>query len=179
MAKKHIMIKYFKIIFLMVLVIFCSCKKQNNSTNKDREFITQNINILIDSIQYFDISTLPRPEKFKDKEIKKITVGLLDSVFFYDDNYINEWNIKQDVKYVIQQNDLVNFKSDYKIKLVKFDNYDGNILFIKFSNLQINNDEASIIVKKNIGIAMIKNKYYFKYVNGKWELQKKELLSMG
>ncbi|RTZ01459.1 hypothetical protein EKM02_05505 [Flavobacterium sp. RSP49] len=170
-----------KMIVLMAFVLFCSCKKQNNIKNNGKELIVQNINILIDSVEYFDMSKVPRPEKFKNIKIEKITVGLLDSILIekIDFNKSKKINKTSFLQFNIKDSDLVDFRSDYKINIVKINNYDINILFVRFSNLTINENEASVIVTKVIGISMIKNRYYFKNKKGVWVFIRKELLGMG
>ena len=75
--------------------------------------------------------------------------------------------------------DLINFKSDYQIKIVKINNYDTNVLFVNFFNFKIKNNKASIEVKKKIGISMVHHKYYFEKENDIWVFKKKVLLGMG
>lgn len=168
----------FKIIGIIIFALLCSCKKQENIENSGRELITQNINVLIDSIESFDMSRIQRLEKFKNIKIEKFTVGILDSIIIENSNF-KKIDKNTFLKFNIKKNDLVNFKSSYKINIVKINNYDINVLFVRFSNFQIKEDEASIIVKKNIGISMIKNRYYFKKENGVWVFEKKEFLGMG
>lgn len=172
------MIGNYKIVAILVLILFCSCKKQDDK-EKGRELITQNINILIDSIECFDMSKMPVSnvslkdfKSYKPVKIEQITVGLLDSILI-------ESNEKDFSDFNLQKSDLVNFKSEYKINIVKVNNYDINVLFVRFSNFIINEKEASIDVKKNIGISMIKNRYYFKKENDVWVFKKKEFLGMG
>ncbi len=171
------MIKYLKTA-VIIFVLFCSCKKQD-SMDIGREFITQNINILIDSINHFDISKMPVSEvsrkdfkNYKPIKIEQITVGLLDSILI-------ENNEKEFLDFNLQKSELINFKSEYEINIVKVNNYDTNVLFVRFSNFQIIENEASINVKMNIGISMIKNRYYFKKENDVWVFKKKKFLGMG
>ena len=74
---------------------------------------------------------------------------------------------------------MTNFKSKYTIKIVKLNNYDTTILFVRFSNFQINESDANITVKKVIGISMIKERYYFIKQNDIWVFKKKEILGLG
>jgi hypothetical protein len=176
-------------ITIILLFIICSCKnelKTNNknglNTDRERVFITQNINSLIDSVESFDTSLIPPSKEFKDLKVEKITIGLLDSVFIENDENFNYNNQKKSFKYFkfkLQESDLVNFKTNYTIKLFKVNNYDNNILFVNFSNFYITDYEANIDVKKNIGISMIKERYYFIKRNAIWVFKKKELLGMG
>lgn len=173
-------------ITIILLFIICSCKnelKTNNknglNTNRERVFITQNINSLIDSVESFDTSLIPPSKEFKDLKVEKITIGLLDSVFIENDESFNFINQKKSFKFKLQESDLVNFKTNYTIKLVKVNNYDNNILFVNFSNFYMTDNEANIDVKKNIGISIIKERYYFIKRNAIWVFKKKELLGMG
>jgi hypothetical protein len=179
------MIQNFKISIIIVLVLFCSCKKQEDK-DIGRELITQNINILIDSIESFDTSKMPEPnvslkdfKNYKPIKIEQISVGLLDSILIDNDENPQITNQEKFLKFNLQKSDLVNFKSEYKINIVKVNNYDTNILFVRFSNFQMNKNEANIEVKMNIGISMIKNRYYFKKENDVWVFKKKKLLGMG
>lgn len=173
-------------ITIILLFIICSCKnelktnsKNGLNTHRERVFITQNINSLIDSVESFDTSLIPPSKKFKDLKVEKITIGLLDSVFIENDENFNYINQKKSFKFKLQESDLVNFKTNYTIKLVKVNNYDTNILFVNFSNFYMTDNEANIDVKKNIGISMIKERYYFIKRNAIWVFKKKELLGMG
>ena len=163
---------------MFFITMFCGCKKQKNVENQAKELISQNINTLIDSIEVFDSSKIIGPEKFKDFKTKKITVGLLDSVIVENTNFKKFENDKF-LKFNISKNEIVTFNSDYNINLLKLNNYDINILFVRFSNFKINDNNASIIVKKVIGISMVKNIFYFKKENDKWVFQKKVFLEMG
>lgn len=104
---------------------------------------------------------------------------MLDSVFIENDESFNFINQKKSFRFKLQESDLVNFKTNYTIKLVKVNNYDNNILFVNFSNFYMTDNEANIDVKKNIGISMIKERYYFIKRNAIWVFKKKELLGMG
>lgn len=170
---------------LKILILFClfwSCKNKNDLDNINKnvlnnktgkEFITQNINFLIDSVERFDMRKIPRPEKFKDIKIEKFKIGLLDSILIENKQGTGF------LKFNLDTNNLINFKSEYEINIVKVNNYDINILFVRFSNFKIEKDSASIDVKKTIGISMIKDRYYFKKENNMWIMKKKKWLSMG
>ncbi|NDP22545.1 MAG: hypothetical protein GZ091_15895 [Paludibacter sp.] len=135
------------IITITLFFIICSCKNEvktndRNGLNTDsqRVFIAQNINTLIDSVEMFDTSLFPPPpsKEFKDLKAEKITIGLLDSVFSeYNDDY-NRFNSKNNQSkyftFKLEKCDLVNFKSDYKIKIVKINNDDTKVLFVSFFN---------------------------------------------
>ncbi|CCB70211.1 hypothetical protein [Flavobacterium branchiophilum] len=171
--------KYKIILLILLFLSICNCKNQVKTENSGKELIIQNINFLIDSVERFDMSKIPVSEKFKDIKIEKITVGILDSVLIDNEGNLNKINPLKYSKFKMCPNDLVKFKSEYKIKLVKINNYDSNILFVKFSNLKIENNEATIDVKKNIGISMIKERYYFVRKNNFWLFKKKILTGSG
>lgn len=179
------MIGNFKIVVIMVFILFCSCKKQNKEV-VGRELINQNINILLDSIESFDVSKMRVKQvsikdfkNYKPVIIEQIKIGLLDSILIEDDKNLKILNQEKLLKFNLQKSDLINFKSEYKISIVKVNNYDTNILFVRFSNFNIGHDKASIEVTKIIGISMLSNKYYFEKQNGIWVFKKKEFLGMG
>lgn len=170
-----------KLKIIMLIFLFCCCENKNKNDHKiedtsfnkkGKEFIIENINFLIDSVERFDMSKVPAREKFKDIKIEKFKIGLLDSI-------LSKNNESEFLKFILYKNDLINFKSDYEVSLVKINNYDTKILFVSFSNFRFGENDASIDVKKVIGISMIKNRYYFKKENNKWILKKKQLLSLG
>jgi hypothetical protein len=163
------------LLMLFSLILLSSCKQENIS-EIGRELITQNINILLDSIERFDTSKMPVADKFKDIKIEQIKIGLIDSVTVETLN-LNE--IKNKLSFLIAKNDLINFKSNYKINIVKVNNYDGNLLFVSFSNFQIDKNKASIDVKKVIGISMTKDRYFFKNENKEWVFKSKKNIGIG
>ncbi len=181
------MIGNFKIsAFLIVFILFFSCNKQNCLKNDEaKELIIKNINILIDSIESFDSSKIPiSPVSIKDfknyktVKIEKMRIGIIDSVLVRTDDL--ELNNQMDyIKFNLQNKDLINFKSNYKINIVKVNNYDINVLFVSFSNFLIKDNNAEITVKKVIGISMIKEIYFFKKEKGIWLFSKKKLIGMG
>ena len=177
MKNQQTILRKFKLLFLLFnLILFSSCK-QEIKVDSGRELITQNINVLIDSVGRFDTSKIPGskyPNEFnvKRREIKQIKIGLLDSVLVQN---INEYNSS----FIINRNDLVNFKSNYKIEIVKVNNYDTNFLFVSFSNFQIDSNNATIDVKKVIGIAMTIDRYFFRKEKGQWVFISKRNIGIG
>jgi hypothetical protein len=174
------------IITITLFFIICSCKNEvktndRNGLNTDsqRVFIAQNINSLIDSVESFDTSLFPRSKEFKDLKVEKITIGLLDSVFSEYNRFNSKNNQSKYFTFKLEKCDLVNFKSDYKIKIVKINNDDTKVLFVSFFNLNIVDNKASIEVKKKLVIGMIRHKYYFEKENNIWVFKEKELLGMG
>jgi hypothetical protein len=102
----------FKVIVFVIL--FSACQKKNNldrinqnvlNIKSGKEFITQNINFLIDSVEGFDMSKIPRPAKFNDIKIEKFKIGLLDSILI--DNNSQEVGF---LKFNLDKDDLVNYK---------------------------------------------------------------------
>ncbi|MFB9108374.1 hypothetical protein [Flavobacterium gyeonganense] len=113
---------------------------------------------------------------YKPAKKKQIKIGLLDSIT--TESLISKEENKF-VNFKISKNEILNFRSKYIIEIFKVNNLDSSILFVKFSNFRIDNDLASIEVKKILGISMSHSKYYFKKKNGRWFFIKKELLSIG
>ena len=171
------MLRKFKVLFLLFNLILLSSCKQEIKLDKGRALIIENINVLLDSIERFDTSKMPGPKypnefNVKMREIKQIKIGLLDSVLVQNTNDYNS-------SFIINRNDLINFKSKYKIEIVKVNNYDINFLFVSFSNFQIDNDKPTIDVKKVIGIAMTRDRYFFKKENGQWVFLSKKNIGIG
>lgn len=167
-----------RIIVLLVSVLFLNCEKKTNRNVKAdvlkkkeaKEFVIENINILIDSVEGFDMSKYP---KFRKLKIEKFKISLADSIITEKNSFGSFFNFRLDKKI------LENYKSDYEIKLVQNYKEDIRYLFIQFSNFTIDDNVAEISVKKKIGISMVKDRYYFQKKNNKWILKKKQLLSMG
>lgn len=166
------MLKKINALFVLFSLMFFSSCKQEIKIDSGRELIIQNINVLLDSVERFDTSKMPTSEEFKNVKIEQIKIGLIDSVLVQN---IKDYNSS----FIINRNDLVNFKSNYKIEIVKVNNYDINFLFVSFSNFKIHNDEATIDVKKVIGISMTKDRYFFKNENGHWVFISKENIGLG
>lgn len=166
------MLRNLNVLFLFFNLILFLCCKHEIKVDRGRELITQNLNILIDSVESFDTSKFPVSEEFKDVKVEKIKIGLIDSVVVQN---MKEYN----TSFLINRNDLVNFKSDYEIEIVKVNNYDINFLFVSFSNFKVDKDKASIDVKKVIGISMITDRYFFKNDNGHWVFIIKKNIGMG
>jgi hypothetical protein len=98
----------------------------------------------------------------KDSKEPKLTVGLIDSIS------INGNPAK------LKDNSISLYRSSYKLNLVKRDNFDGNVLFITFSNFKIDGTQSSIVVKKIFGISMMQATFYFKKENGIWVFVRKK-----
>jgi len=167
-----------KFIILLISLLFLNCKNKvvgdaksdNLKEQIASEFITKNINILIDSVENFDMSKVP---KFKDIKIEKLKIALVDSIVTDKNSFGAFLNFKLDEKCI------ANYKSDCEIILVPRDDEDLKYLFVQFSNFTLEDNIAQVVVKKRIGISMEKDKYYFEKMNNKWILKKKQLLSMG
>ncbi|WP_123955366.1 hypothetical protein [Flavobacterium cheongpyeongense] len=178
------MIGNFKVLRIVIILLLLGCKKQNE-TEDSRKLITQNINVLIDSVESFDISKMPVSsvshkdfKNYKPLKVKQMTIGLLDSILVKE-NKLNKNNETNYLRFNLQKEDLVNFKSHYKIEIVKVNNYDTNVLFVSFFNFSMKGNKSSIEVKKRIGISMIHHKYYFEKENDTWVFKKKEFFGMG
>ncbi len=168
-----------KILLALTLLIFINCQKHEKLTNTNnlkvnqdlilsgRTLIRENINILIDSVANFDLSSLS-----KDKESAKLSVGLIDSLVIDDVEYYNA--VHKNLKFKIEKNEIKDFKSPYGLKLVKINNDDVNVLFVTFSDFHIFGDRAYLNVKKNLGISMMQATFYFKKEKGKWVFIKKK-----
>ena len=159
----------YKIIALLVLLIFSSCKNNTTTISKEKEFIENNINILIDSVEHFDMS------KYMTKK-DDISIGLIDSIVV-ENRHFKATKKFSTIK--IHPNNVLHYKSKYKLHLVSLNNRDVNVIFIQFCDFQINDNKASIIVRKTRGIGMIENIYFFEKENNIWILKKKKMLSMG
>ena len=116
---QQIMLKRFSLFFVLFSLILFSSFKQEIKVDRGRELITQNINILLDSVERFDTSKIPASVEFKDVKIEQIKIGLIDSVLVQN---IKDYNSS----FIINRNDLVNFKSNYNIEIVKVNNDDIN-----------------------------------------------------
>ena len=169
------------LVFIFLFLAVLGCKKGELQLHEDklrsdklrddkliaeaRNFISENCNILIDSVEGFDVMSL------KNKiRTPTFTIGLIDSI---SSDCFNCLSFK------LKDNDLRNFKSAYKLKLVKAKTYDSDVLFVIFTDFRMDKDYVYIGVKKVIGISMINETYYFKKENGKWVFKNKTLTSIG
>lgn len=165
-----------KIVFTAILLLFfCSCNQFRNNDNYGSHFVQCNINILLDSLNMFDMRGVPRPEKFNDIIINKPTVHLknivsVDSIESHINHKYLSFNLKKDV--------LSKLKSDYEVHLVKNRVDEGNI-FVVISNFAINDSTITVDVKKSLGIGMTKDRYFFRKMKQKWIYTKKINLRMG
>ncbi|NDP27961.1 MAG: hypothetical protein GZ087_11120 [Flavobacterium sp.] len=161
----------YKIITLLMLLLFCGCKNKETIISNEKEFIKNNIKTLIDSVESFDMS------KYMTKK-DVFSIGLIDSIVV-ENRHFKVNKSKNFVTLKIYPNDIIYFKSKYELKLVPLNNKNTNILFIQFCDFQINENKASIIVRKTRGIGMIENIYFFEKENNIWILKKKKMLTMG
>lgn len=171
-----------KIVFVFLFLTVLGCKKEEKPISKNeiliseaRNLIRQNSNVLLDSIIQFDIR-LPNEKN----DPPKFTIGLIDSIPKREmKQYLGRMDGDKFTSFKLEKSDLVNFKSPYKLNLVKTNNNDINVLFITFSEVNIDGNHAYVVVKKVRGIGMITNTYYFRKENGKWVFTKKEVDNMG
>jgi hypothetical protein len=167
-----------KIVLLLFVLLAISCKKEdkmdaikNNLIAEGKVLIKQNSNVLVDSLERYDMNIL-HPEG----KLKPLQVALLDSVG------INERFSRETLKCIrfkLEEGDFSSFKSPYKLNLVKKEVSEVHVLFVSFLNLEIKNDLANIVVKKINGISSTIDRYYFKKQNNKWVLINKHQMSMG
>ncbi|MES2239892.1 MAG: hypothetical protein V4497_06475 [Bacteroidota bacterium] len=176
-----------KIVLIFICLMLTCCKNKDYEEHiqllkearlveqhlikEGRQLIQQNSNILIDSAFIFDHNRFD-PKMKGEKPI----IGLIDSVYYklsgarYD---------KYLVTFKLSKVDLVNFKSDYTLQLVQNQNESPNgnpaenFLFYTFSDFRIIDNKASIDVKKNYGISMIKVTFFFEKINNVWVFRKK------
>ncbi|WP_281636256.1 hypothetical protein [Flavobacterium marginilacus] len=174
-----------KLVFIFLFLAVLGCKKGELQLHEDklradklrddkliaeaRNFINENCNILIDSVEGFDVMSL------KNKiRTPTFTIGLMDSISYR--GFLNPNNY---LRFKLEDTDLVGFKSVYRLKLVKAKTYDSDVLFVVFSDFKMEKDYAYIRVKKVIGISMLNETYYFKKENGRWVFKNKRLINMG
>lgn len=172
---------YKKTAFFFLFLAVVGCKKnekidtdKNNLILEGRSLIKENSNILIDSLDRYDLRFLSKNEK-----LEPFTVGLLDSISI-DERYSKyDYGTRNFLTFKLENSDLSNFKSPYKLNLIKTESYKSSILFIAFSNLKIEGDKAQIIVTKVRGISSVKDRYYFRKENSRWIFARKKFLTMG
>ncbi|AWK04320.1 hypothetical protein HYN56_08750 [Flavobacterium crocinum] len=171
-----------KMIFFFFFLTVLSCKneekpqiKKIDLVSEGRSLIRQYSNVLIDSVEQFDV----RPEHEKN-DAPKITIGLIDSIPKRNEKLnLGTTNGHTFVSFKLEKEDLINFKSPYKLNLVKENNNDVNIVFVTILELSINGEKAYVAVKKVRGIGMVEDTYYFKKENGKWIFLRKGLSTIG
>jgi len=176
-----------KIILIFICLMLMCCKDKDyeehirllkearlveqNLIKEGRQLIQQNSNILIDSAFIFDHNRF-------DPKIKgeKPIIGLIDSIYYKLSGIEND---KYLVTFKLSKADLVNFKSDYQLQLVKNRNESPNgnpaenFLFYTFSKFRIIDNKASIDVKKSYGISMMSATFFFEKRNNVWVFIKK------
>lgn len=170
--------KYFAFILLYITLFSCQNKKEKSQLGK--ELITENLPILLDDLDYFDLSENP------------------SSVGIYQ--YVGE--IKPDQKIVIEKfQNRFNLNGEeifkYQIKIEKIPKKIGvysislntdngfhkksdmiNISFVNFI-ISKNNKYASIEVVKSLGSGAKFEIYHFKQNNSKWMFVGKEIIGLG
>ena len=121
-----------KTALILLFLAVISCKKDEKPiSNHDflvsegKTFIKQNINVLIDSVEQFDIP--PLDKKIKSEEL---TIGVMDSVSY--NGLSNPYNY---LAFKLDKTDLLLFKSPYKLNLVKEKNNDTNVLFLSLIHI--------------------------------------------
>jgi len=167
-----------KIVLVLLLVLAVSCKKEekidavkNNLIAEGKALINQNSNILLDSLERYDMNILQ-----KEGKLEPLKIALLDSV------NINERFSRSTFKFCtfkLEESDFSNFKSPYKLNLVKKEISEIHVLFVSFFNLKVDKDVAEILVIKINGISSTVDRYCFKKQGNKWIFTSKEQISMG
>lgn len=169
------------IMTVLFSILLCNCKNKENKKETGKNLITQNINILLDSVERFDVSKIPPSPEFKYIITPEITLGLRDSITI-DTIYSSEEDELKSYKYLqfeLDKDDLNTLKSNYKIFFQKNRSLSTDVLNIEISNLRINEFEASVEVSKVIGISMIYDRFYFKKEKGVWVFKRKRNLGIG
>lgn len=144
---------------------------QQHLIKEGRQLILQNSSVLIDSAFIFDHNRFD-PKMKGEKPI----IGLIDSIYYKLSGIRND---KYLVTFKLSKADLVNFKSDYQLQLVKNQNESPNgnpaenFLFYTFSDFRIIDNRARIDVKKNYGISMMSAIFFFEKRNNVWVFIKK------
>jgi hypothetical protein len=170
-----------KIVLFLLFLALTGCKKNEKSDTGDnnliaegRSLIMQNSNVLIDSLERYDLRFLNKNEK-----LEPFTIAILDSITI-DERYskYSQGPFKF-FTFKLGGNDFLNFKSPYKLKLVRKDSNQSNVVFVSFSNLKIEGDNAEVMITKINGISSLTDRYYFKKQNNKWVFVRKKQLSMG
>ena len=161
-------LKTYIAISILSFVVYSCQKNEREEGDPVNTFLTENINILLDSLSTFHA----------DRH-NKISVQLLDSI---NDNV----RLIKGKKYkysnvLMNENILSKIESDYNVELVKRENFTAEFIFVRISNLYIDEEgnEARVTVKKRRGIGMVKNMYVFKRINNLWILKNKKLVGMG
>ncbi|MDR7211867.1 hypothetical protein [Flavobacterium piscis] len=170
-----------KTVFFFLFLAFMGCKKdekveinKNNLIEDGRNLIIQNSNVLIDSLERYDLRFLNEKEK-----LEPFTVGVLDSIII-DERYSKYSETPHKFfTFKLKKSDFLNFKSLYQLKLINKGGNESNVVLISFSNLKIENDKAEIMVTKINGISSVIDRYYFKKQNSKWIFVRKKQVSMG
>lgn len=169
-----------KMIFFFLTVLSCKNEDKPKAEKIDlisegRSIIREYSNILIDSVEQFDV----RPEKEKN-DAPKMTIGLIDSIPKRKEKLnLGRTDGHTFVSFKLEKEDLIKFKSPYKLSLIKEKNNDINVVFVTISELGINGEKAYVVVEKVRGIGMVTEVYYFNKENDIWVFTKKRLSKMG
>ncbi|WBX98007.1 hypothetical protein [Chryseobacterium gambrini] len=173
----------FSIVTIFIIIINCSGEKKYSEIGN--KIISQNRNLLFDSLSIFDIKT-----KY-NVEINKIVDK--DSSIFYNYN-LTAIDFSFVRKLEIKKFDIKNIKS-FQLALPKsfhIDNREystkniepqGKVIWIDIFNFYIDdkNNEAFLMVRKGIkgGIGYKTDIYYFKKTENEWKYIKKNIISIG
>lgn len=186
----------FKIIIVSTLLSLISCK-QDKFEEKKRigyEILNDNINILLDSLDYFDSSRILPPPKSKFKIIKdgpfnveilnliKINpVNINQCIMLTKNRFKKNKNKLYELSFKINRLRNIEKYKDYTIYLTKYQKSGEKTIKINFYNLLIdeNYNYASLTVQKKVGIGMKEEIYYFIKITNKWKFLNKKLIRIG
>ena len=170
--------KYFAFIVLYITLFSCQNKKEKSQLGK--ELITENLPILLDDLDYFNISENP------------LSVGIYHYV---GENKSDQTMVIEKFQNKFNTNNEEIFKNQIEIEKIPkkignhsvFLNTDNtfrkqrDIINVSFVNFIIskNNQYASIEVIKSLGSGVKFEIYHFKQNNGKWIFVGKEIIGLG
>lgn len=170
--------KYF--VFILLYTTLFSCQNKQDKSQLGKELITENLPILLDNLDYFDVSESPLSVGIYQyvgeiKSDQKMVIEKFQKKFNLNDDEMPEYQIK--IEKIPQK------IGNYSIFLNKDNEFHkkSNMINISFVNLIIskNNKYASIEVVKSLGSGAKFEIYHFKQDNGKWIFAGKEIIGLG
>lgn len=187
LTKRINMVGNFKILLLFLCLI--SCVKTDNKEKIAEDLVNQNIQIMLDSVSYFDLSKMNVISNENKKE--KLEVSIIDNVMIHEFNEATLYKFNK--KFKIKENNIkpiflkikklpINNIDGYPIKLIsKISQSNANSVNIELANLLLDesNEFSCITVIKSRGIGTRIEIYYFEHRNNKWVFVGKELLALG
>ncbi len=186
------MVGNFKLIIIIIIFITLnSCYKKENFSLEGAKIVNSHIEVLLDSIEFFDWTKIPISAEFKNETRKKFNYELIDSVGFDVNIYpLFNKNLKKHYDNIFTNSNIIKLKlnptilSRFKKKnltLSKKKSNDIYVLSIIFSNLIISVDGtfASLVVTKSCGISMTKDIYFFEKIDSVWVFKEKINIVIG